>query len=61
MGEDGAGLSCPGSSAVAGGARLETPTAAETIGSNPVSSFQSQSLTAESEAGDEPIRTDKTR
>jgi hypothetical protein len=61
MGEDGAGLSCPGSSVVAEGARFETPTAAETIGSNLVSSFGSQLLTAESEAGDEPIKPDRTR
>ena len=61
MGPDGPGLSCPGSSVVAEGARLENPTAPETMGSNLVSSFGSQSLTAESEAGDEPIKPDRTR
>ena len=52
------GLICP--VLVAEGARFETPTAAETIGSNPVSSVGSQLLTAESEAGDEPIKLDRT-
>ena len=46
---------------LAEGARFESPTAPETIGSNPVSSFGSQSLTAESEAGDDPIKPDRTR
>jgi hypothetical protein len=46
---------------MAEGARFETPTAPETIGSNLVSSFDSQSLTAESEVGDEPIKPDRTQ
>jgi len=61
IGPDGAGLSYPGSSVVAAGARFENRTAPETIGPNQVSSFSSQSLTAESEARDEPIKTDWTR
>jgi hypothetical protein len=46
---------------MAEGARFENPRAPETMGSNLVSSFRSQSLTAESEAGDEPINTDRRR
>ena len=41
--------------------RFENPTAPETMGSNLVSSFGSQSLTTESEAGDGPIKPDRTR
>ena len=61
MGPDGGGLSCPDSSVVAEGARFENPAAPETMASNLVSSFGSQSLTAESEAGNEPIKPDRTQ
>jgi hypothetical protein len=61
MGEDGAGLSCPGSSVVAEGARFENPTAPETIDLDLLLSFRSQSLTEESEIGEEPIKHDRTR
>ena len=43
------------------GARFETPEAPETIGPDLTSSLRSQSLTEESEAGEEPIKTDETR
>jgi hypothetical protein len=43
------------------GARFESPEALETMGPDLISSFGSQSLTAESEAGDEPIKPDRTR
>ena len=46
---------------MAEGARFEKPEALETIGSNLVSSFGSQSLTAESEAEEEPVKSDRTR
>jgi hypothetical protein len=61
MGEAGAGLSCSGSSVVAEGARFENSDAPETIGSNSISSVRSQSLTDEPEAGEEPIKPDRTR
>lgn len=61
MGANGAGLSCPGSSEVVEGARFENPTGLETIGQDLPSSFQSQSLTAESEADETPIKTDGIR
>jgi hypothetical protein len=44
-----------------GGARFENTTAPETISTERVSSNKSQSLTEESEAGEEPIKTDRTR
>lgn len=43
------------------GARFENPTFPETIGPDLVSSFRSQSLPAESEAGEEPIKPDQAR
>ena len=46
---------------MAEGARFENLTAPETIGSNLVSSVRSQSLTDESEAGEEPIEPDRTQ
>jgi hypothetical protein len=61
MGLDGAGLSCPGSSVVAEGARFETAIAPETMDHDRPSSVQSQSLMAESEVGDEPIKADRTQ
>ena len=42
-------------------ARFENPTAPETIGPDLISSFRSQSLAEESEAGEEPIKPDRTR
>ena len=64
MGRDGAVLSCPGSSVVADyGAeieRVEASTGSETIGPDLVESFSAQSLTEDQEAGDEPIKTDRT-
>ncbi len=44
---------------LAEGARFETAAIAETIVPNRISSFQSQSLTEESEVGEEPIETDR--
>ena len=44
---------------MAEGARLETPTAPETIGPHLIVSFSI--TTAESEAGEEPIKPDPTR
>lgn len=61
MGADGAGLSCPGSSEVAEGARFESSTVLETIGSDSTLSVRSQSLTEGSEAGEKPIKTDRAR
>ena len=46
---------------MAKGARFENPTALETIGLDSSLSFRSQSLTAESEADETPIKTDGTR
>ena len=46
---------------LAEGARFENSTAVETIGSDLTSSFRSQSLTAQSEVGEEPIKPDRTR
>ena len=46
---------------LAEGARFENPTAPETIDLDLLLSFRSQSLTEESEAGEEPIKTDGTR
>jgi hypothetical protein len=54
-------LACSGSRVVAEGARLENPTAPETIDLNRLLSFRSQSLTEESEAGEEPVKPDGTR
>jgi hypothetical protein len=65
MGIDGAKLSCPGSSVVADlegeAVRFENPDAIETIGPHLTSSVRSQSLTEESEVGEEPIKPDWTR
>ena len=44
-----------------GGARLENPTAPETIDINLSQSVSSQSHTEEPEAGKEPIKPDRTR
>ena len=41
-------------------ARFESPDASQTIGPDLVSSVRSQSLTAASEAGEEPIKQDRT-
>jgi hypothetical protein len=61
MGREGASLSCPGSSVGADpeydGVRFESSTDPETIGSDSTSSFQSQSLTEESETDEEPMNT----
>ena len=46
---------------MADGARFENPTASETIGPDLPSSFHSQSFTAESEAGEKLVKTDRTR
>lgn len=46
---------------MAEGARFENPTAPETIGSNIVSLFGSQTLTEDSTEGDEPIKHARTR
>ena len=46
---------------MAEGARFENPAAPETIDLDLLLSFRSQSLTEESEAGEEPIKTDGTR
>ena len=43
------------------GARFENAPAPETIGPDGPSSFRSQSLTGVSEAGKEPIETDRPR
>lgn len=43
------------------GGRFETPTVSETMGPDLTSSVRSQSLTEESEAGEEPVKTDGTR
>ena len=40
------------------GARFENPEACETIGPDLTSSFRSQSLTEESEVGEEPVKPD---
>lgn len=45
---------------MAEGARFEAPTAPETLGSDSTASFQSQLLTEESEAGEEPVKFDRT-
>ena len=45
---------------VDGGVRFENSTGPETIGPNRISSAQSQSLTEKLEAGEEPIKTDRT-
>lgn len=45
---------------LAEGARFEASTVSETIGSDSTSSVQSQSLTEESEAGEEPVKSDRT-
>ena len=42
-------------------ARFETPAVSETIDLDLLLSFRSQPLTAESEAGEEPVKTDGTR
>jgi hypothetical protein len=46
---------------VAQGARFETPATPETIDLDLLLSFRSQSLIEESEADEEPIKTDGTR
>ena len=46
---------------MAEGARFETPTAPETIDLDLLLPFRSQSLIEESEADEEPIKTDRTR
>jgi hypothetical protein len=46
---------------MAEGARFENPEACETIGPHLVSSYQSQSLPVESEAGEEPVKIDPAR
>ena len=46
---------------MAEGARFENPDAPGTIGSDLILSVQSQSLTEESEVGEEPIKHDRTR
>jgi hypothetical protein len=65
VGAEGAGLSCPGSSVVANSkgavARFENRTASENIGPDLSSSFSSQSLPETSEAGEEPVKHDRTR
>ena len=46
---------------MAEGARFENPTAPETIDLDLLLSVRSQSLTEESEAGEEPIKHDRGR
>jgi hypothetical protein len=46
---------------MAEGARFENSTAPETIGRDSISSFHSQSVTEESEVGEEPIKPDRPR
>ncbi len=46
---------------MAEGARFENPTAPETIDLDLLLSFRCQSLTEESQAGEEPIKPDGTR
>ena len=46
---------------MAEGARFENHDALETIDTDLASSFQSQSVTEESEAGEDPIKTHRTR
>ena len=46
---------------VAEGARFEIPAAPETIGRDLILLVRSQSLTAESEVGEEPIKPDGKR
>ena len=46
---------------MAEGARFENPEASETIGPNLILSDRSQSITEESEAGEEPVKPDRTR
>jgi hypothetical protein len=46
---------------MAEGARFENPEALETIDPDLTVSFQSQSLTEDSEAEEEPIKPDRTR
>jgi hypothetical protein len=62
---DRSSLSCPGSSMVADSesraARFENAAAPETIGPDLVSLVPSQSLTEESEVGEEPVKPDRTR
>ncbi len=53
-------LTPPHISGNGGGARFENPTGSETIKPDSSSSFRSQSLTDESEVGEEPIKTDWT-
>ena len=43
------------------GERFENPTGPETIGLDLASSFRSQSLIEESEIGEEPVKSDRTR
>jgi hypothetical protein len=46
---------------MAEGTRFENPDAIETIGPDLASSFRSQSLTEESEVGEEPVKPDRTQ
>ena len=46
---------------MAEGARFEATSAPETIGANLAQSFRFQSLTDKSEAGEELVKTDRTR
>ena len=46
---------------MAEGARFGNPISSETIGADLTSSFRSQSLTEESEAGEETVEHDRTR
>jgi hypothetical protein len=46
---------------MAEGARFENPDGTKTIGPDRTSSFRSQSLTGESEAGEEPVKADRTQ
>jgi len=46
---------------MAEGTRFENPEGCETTGPHLVSSYQSQSLTEESEVGEEPVKPDQTR
>ena len=45
---------------MAKGSRFENLATLETIGSDLISSFRSQSLTEELEAGEEPVKPDRT-
>ena len=53
--------SVPTLKGVAERARFENSDAPETIGPDLISSLRSQSITVESEAGEKPIKPDRTR